>query len=227
MKFKILGSGGRVSAPKPLCGCSVCAEAREKGAPYSRHGCSLYLYDLNMLVDTPEDIAAALNDADIRAVDHVLYSHWDPDHTMGIRVMEFLRLEWLSYYDGVIPSDPVIVFAAPDVMDDLNMLRNKQGAFLNYYENLGLIKRFEVTEPIEIGGVRVTLVQVPKRKAVSVFVFEAGGKKLIYAPCDCLPFPYEPLFYNAEANIMPCIFISSAGISQSDYDINILHLMYI
>jgi phosphoribosyl 1,2-cyclic phosphate phosphodiesterase len=101
----------------------------------------------------------------------------------------------------------VIIFAAPGVMFDLNMLRNRQGSFLNYYESLGLIKRFEVTEPIELGGVKITLVQVPKRKAVSVFVFEGDGKKLIYAPCDCLPFPYEPLFYNADVLVIGNTFI--------------------
>ncbi|OQB25476.1 MAG: carbon-phosphorus lyase complex accessory protein [Firmicutes bacterium ADurb.Bin182] len=207
MKFQILGSGGCVSTPKPLCGCGVCKEAREKGTPYSRCGCSLYFYDLNLLVDTPEDIGVALNRADIKAVDHILYSHWDPDHTMGIRVMEHLRLEWLSYYEGIIPENPVILFADPGVMNDLNLIRNRQGAFLNYYENLGLIKRFEVMDSIDIAGVRITLVSVPKRKAVSVFAFEKDGRKLIYAPCDCRPFPYDIVFYNADVLIIGNTFV--------------------
>lgn len=209
MKFKILGSGGCVSTPKPCCGCNVCTEAREKGYPYARCGCSIYLYDLNLLVDTPEDIGVALNNANIKAVDHILYSHWDPDHTMGLRVMEHLRLEWLSYYEGIIPENPVIVFAAPDVMNDLNLIRNRQSSFLNYYEHLGLIKRFEVMDPIEIAGIKITLVPVPKRKAVTVFVFEQDGKKLIYAPCDCLPFPYDIHLYNADVLIIGNTFIGN------------------
>ncbi len=31
MKFIIVGSGGCVSLPKPLCNCEVCKEARVKG----------------------------------------------------------------------------------------------------------------------------------------------------------------------------------------------------
>jgi phosphoribosyl 1,2-cyclic phosphate phosphodiesterase len=36
MKFTIIGSGGCVVLPKPLCKCRICKEAREKGKPYSR-----------------------------------------------------------------------------------------------------------------------------------------------------------------------------------------------
>ncbi|HAK43973.1 MAG TPA: MBL fold metallo-hydrolase, partial [Clostridium sp.] len=34
MNFKIIGSGGCVALPKPLCYCRVCMEARKKGNPY-------------------------------------------------------------------------------------------------------------------------------------------------------------------------------------------------
>lgn len=96
MRLKIIGSGGCVSTPRPLCQCNICIEAREKGFPYARCGCSLYIEDANILIDTPEDIADALNHADIKEVEYLLYSHIDPDHTMGMRVIEQLRLDWLA-----------------------------------------------------------------------------------------------------------------------------------
>jgi len=96
MKIKIIGSGGCVSIPRPLCQCRICKEARIKGVPYARCGCSLYLEDLNLLIDTPEDINAALNHADVKAIDTILFSHADPDHTMGIRVIEQLKMDWLA-----------------------------------------------------------------------------------------------------------------------------------
>lgn len=95
MEINIIGSGGCVSTPRPCCNCRVCREAREKGFPYARTGCSLFIEDANILIDTPEDIAYALNHANIRQVDQVLYSHIDPDHTMGMRVFEQLRMNWL------------------------------------------------------------------------------------------------------------------------------------
>ena len=60
MKFIIIGSGGCVCLPKPLCQCKICVEARHKGGQYKRYSCSLYLEDASLLVDTPEDIAHAL-----------------------------------------------------------------------------------------------------------------------------------------------------------------------
>ena len=99
MKLIIIGSGGCVCLPKPLCQCRICVEARQKGGRYKRFGCALYLEDASLLVDTPEDIAHALNASDIRTVERVLYTHRDPDHTLGMRIFEQLRLEWLDYYE--------------------------------------------------------------------------------------------------------------------------------
>lgn len=207
MKFIITGSGGCVCTPKPLCQCRVCTQAREKGFPYARCGCSLYLEDTALLVDTPEDIAIALNNSDIKAVDNILYSHWDPDHTMGMRVMEQLRLEWLDYFDGIKPEYPVNVYADTEVMKDLNGIRSKYGPLLDYYEQMGLAKRHSVADFIVIGNIRITFVPVSKAKAVTVFVFEQKGKRLIFAPCDCLPFPDSPLFYDADCLVIGNTFV--------------------
>ena len=207
MKFIITGSGGCVSTPKPLCQCKICVQAREKKYTYARCGCSLYLEDAALLVDTPEDIAAALNNADIKSVDNILYSHWDPDHTLGMRIMEQLRLEWLDYYDNIKPKNPVTVYAAAEVMNDVNGIRSKYGSLLDYYEHMSLIKRQTVDDSVTIGSIRISFIPVSKKKAVSVFVFEDGGKKLIYAPYDCNPFPDNDLFYDADVLVIGNTFI--------------------
>ncbi len=36
--------------------CRVCIEAQQKGFPYARTGCSLFVEDVNLLIDTPEDL---------------------------------------------------------------------------------------------------------------------------------------------------------------------------
>ena len=96
MKVIILDSGGCVSTPRACCNCRVCTEARRKGFPYARTGCSLFIEDVNILIDTPEDINASLNNSGIQKVEHILYSHCDPDHTMGMRVIEQLKMDWLE-----------------------------------------------------------------------------------------------------------------------------------
>jgi phosphoribosyl 1,2-cyclic phosphate phosphodiesterase len=183
-------------------------EARTKGFPYARCGCGLYLEDIALLVDTPEDIAAALNNAGIKAVSSVLYSHWDPDHTMGMRIFEQLRLEWLDFYKGIKPQNPVTVYAQPGIMEDLSGLRSKFGPLMDYYERvMKLIERRTVEREIELDGIKITFVSVPGDKAVTVFVFESKGKKLVYAPCDCRPFPDEPVLHNADILVMGDTFI--------------------
>ena len=74
--------------PKPLCRCRVCREARKKGAPYARVGPSAFLHDINLLIDTPAEIISLLNSSPIRRVDYLTFTHVDPDHVEGFRVVE-------------------------------------------------------------------------------------------------------------------------------------------
>lgn len=178
MEFTVIGSGGCVCTPKPLCQCGVCTEAREKGYPYKRCGCSLFLEDCSLIVDTPEDIATAINNADIKKVDNILYSHLDPDHTLGMRIMEQLKLEWFDFYDRKFPDRPINIYAQPKVMNDINKIRTKYGSLLDYYASLRLIKRNKVKNSIIISDVKITFISVPYVKAVTVFVFEKCGKKI-------------------------------------------------
>lgn len=127
MRLKIIGSGGCVALPKPLCKCRICKEARLKGNPYSRYGCSLFIEDLGMLIDTPEDITQAINFSEIDEINYVLYSHVDPDHTLGMRVFEHIRLNWLEISKGKECTNPVNVLAMEHVMEDINSIKFKLG----------------------------------------------------------------------------------------------------
>lgn len=200
MKFTILGSGGCVALPKPLCQCDICKEAREKGQPYSRFGCSLYLEDLKLVVDTPEDIVHALNYSDVKQIDTVLFSHIDPDHTLGMRVFEQLRIDWLEISEGRECTNPIKVLAMKHVMEDINTIGFKYGSFLDYYEKArNLIKRQVVEESITIKDIKITFI---KATSATVFVFEQNGNKVIYAPCDVKPFPEHKIFENADVMII-------------------------
>lgn len=200
MKFTILGSGGCVALPKPLCQCDICKEAREKGQPYSRFGCSLYLEDLKLVVDTPEDIVHALNYSDVKQIDTVLFSHIDPDHTLGMRVFEQLRIDWLEISEGRECTNPIKVLAMKHVMEDINTIGFKYGSFLDYYEKArNLIKRQVVEESITIKDIKITFI---KATSATVFIFEQNGNKVIYAPCDVKPFLEHSIFENADVMII-------------------------
>lgn len=200
MRFTVIGSGGCVALPKPLCKCKICKEARAKGKPYSRFGCSLFLEDINLLVDTPEDIVHALNQADINQVDSVLFSHMDPDHVLGMRVFEHLRLNWFEISEGKECTSPINVFAMKHVMADINSIGSKLGSYLDYYENIrNLIKRKVVEDYIYLEDIKLTFVRVG---SATVFVFEQNDKKIIYAPCDVKPLPENDIFKDSDIMII-------------------------
>ena len=73
--------------PRPLCDCGVCERARKEGAPYIRNSSSLYLEEINTVIDAPEDIGSSLNRENITGVENVFITHWHPDHTFGLRVI--------------------------------------------------------------------------------------------------------------------------------------------
>jgi phosphoribosyl 1,2-cyclic phosphate phosphodiesterase len=209
MKFIIAGSGGCVSIPRALCQCKVCTEARKKGFPYSRCGCSLFLEDISLLIDTPEDINIALNNINITSLDNILYSHWDPDHTLGMRIIEQLRLQWLDYYENKTPENKITIYATEGVMNDINGIRNRHGSFMDYYEHMNLVKRQIVKDKILINNITISFLTVPIKKSVSIFVFESNGKKVIYAPCDCKNFPQDNILNNADILIIGNTFIGN------------------
>lgn len=92
MKLKIVGSGGMSIISSSFCKCKICQEARQKGGRYERLGPSLYIDDIKMLIDTPEEIAVACNRQNITEVKHLSISHSDPDHVKGMRIVENQRL---------------------------------------------------------------------------------------------------------------------------------------
>lgn len=204
MKFEIIGSGGCVALPKPLCSCEICQEARVKGRPYSRMGPSLYLHDIHALVDTPEDIVQSLNQSTVQSIEHVFYSHMDPDHTLGFRVFEHLRLDWFDVFEGKECQNPIAVYSLPHVGKDLQSIQSKHGSFLDYYEYVRKLIKREIVTLKSIGDVNIELIPCG---CATVFVFIEGDKKVIYAPCDVKPFVDHPSLYNADIMIIGSTFV--------------------
>ena len=197
MRLKIIGSGGCVSTPKPCCTCRVCKEAREKGFPYARSGCSLFIEDEKILFDTPEDICYGLNNAEVDDVQMVLYSHSDPDHTMGMRVFEQLRLNWMEVSVGNTCENPIDLISLPTIIDELKQQSTCKGPVLDYYEWRNLVSR-KKQYSVEKGDITIQLIPVDETERIAIFVIMQGDKKVIYAPCDVKPFPEHEIFRDAD-----------------------------
>lgn len=108
MKLKIVGSGGMSIIPSSFCASPICGEAREKGGRYERLGPSLYIEDIKMLIDTPEDIAVACNRQRISEVKRLSISHHDPDHVKGIRIVEKIGYDFIAE-----KASPIDFYALP------------------------------------------------------------------------------------------------------------------
>lgn len=201
MNVIILGSGGCVSTPRACCNCRVCIEARQKGFPYARTGCSLFIEDVNILIDTPEDINVSLNNAGIQKVEHILYSHCDPDHTMGMRVIEQLKMDWLADSMGKKPDNPIEVASLPVIIEDMKKQGTKYGSIMEYYEARSLIYTSKI-RTLKYDNILVELIPVDEQEHVAIFVISSDGQKIIYAPCDVKPFPESEKFQDADVLII-------------------------
>lgn len=174
--------------PKPLCRCRICEEAREKGGVYQRTGPSAFIHDENILVDTPAEISLQLNRSRIRCVKHLLFTHLDPDHVEGLRVVEQIALDFRSWQAY---SEKQIRIVIPEALHRrLRDLRGPYGPLIDFFEEQGFVRCEPFREKTRIGGIAVTAVPVSRGSSLAfIYVFEKGGRKVVYAPCDVRPFP--------------------------------------
>jgi phosphoribosyl 1,2-cyclic phosphate phosphodiesterase len=188
VELTILGSGGCMVIPKPFCRCTVCEEARVKGAPYARTGPSLFIHDENILIDTPAEIVHQLNRSRIDRVDRLMFTHLDPDHTEGFRVVEQITLDFRTW--RAFPGKHVRLVLPRFLQGQLQDIRSPYGPLIDYYESRGFVRSFPFSDRTEIGNLRVTAIPVDRGDTKSfIYVFDSKDRRLVYAPCDIRPFP--------------------------------------
>lgn len=195
MKLKIVGSGGMFLIPNPFCKCSVCQEARIKRGRYERLGPSLYIEDIGMLIDTPEDIAVACDRQGISRIEYLSISHKDPDHTRGMRIVEPLGYNCIAG-----KGTPIQFIAMPEVIDDINAWN---GDGLYYYQNILNCISINGTNYAKIGTIELHLVNNKTHRGnMTFYVISDGSKKAVYACCDVKPFVPNQLYYDADVLII-------------------------
>ena len=190
MELTILGSGGCMVIPKPLCQCRVCEEARAKGWPYERTGPSAFLHDENLLIDTPAESALQLNRAGIDRIDYLMFTHLDPDHVEGFRVVEQITLDFRTW---MAHKGKKIRLILPQVLRDrLVEIRSIYGPLIDFYQAQGFVEYVAFDGSTRIGKTQVTAIPVDRGSQTAfIYVFEREGVRIVYAPCDIKPFPEE------------------------------------
>jgi len=174
--------------PKPLCQCRICREARKKGIPYARAGPSAFLHDINLLIDTPAEIISQLNRSSIRRINYLAFSHLDPDHVEGFRVVEQMALDfrtWRAY-----PEKQICLLLPEQLSGRVRELRSQYGPLVDFYQESGFLQLKLFHNKIRIGEVDITAIPVDRGSQIAfIYVFEKSGRRVVYAPCDIKPFP--------------------------------------
>ena len=197
MKLKIVGSGGMSIIPCSFCKCSICEEARQKGGRYERLGPSLYIEDIKILIDTPEDIAVACNKQNISEVKHLSISHSDPDHIRGFRIVEKISYDFIEE-----KSKPINFYALPEVIEDIN---NMNQGWLKYYGDILNCISVNSTEHITIDNIDIDLINNNNNRNITFYVIKENKKKVIYACCNPKPFTHNDLYYDADILIISLV----------------------
>ena len=200
MKIKILGSGGAIPTPRPLCCCKVCQQARVEGVPYKRNSCSIYIEDIKTLIDCPEDIGDSLNREGIVDVANLLITHWHPDHVFGLRILleanyDFIRCKAIRVTNLYIPSKVYKMikqkYPTIDYLIDTMKLAN-----------LHLVEDGEV---IDFGDVSVRVVgYAGKNSETYAYLFKSQAKSALFILCDSIGFEREVEFKNLDLLVHEC-----------------------
>jgi phosphoribosyl 1,2-cyclic phosphate phosphodiesterase len=188
MKLTVLGSGGCMVIPKPLCQCRICREARKNGAPYARAGPSAFLHDINLLIDTPAEISGLLDRSRIRHIDYLTFTHLDPDHIEGFRVVEQITLDFRTWH--AYPDKQICLLLPEELSRRLPGVQSQYGPLVDAYESRDFIRLETFGDSVQVGPVSIHAIPVDRGEQTAfVYVFAKAGRRIVYAPCDLKPFP--------------------------------------
>ncbi|MGB5156198.1 MBL fold metallo-hydrolase [Desulfobacterium sp. N47] len=188
MDITILGSGGCMTIPKPLCRCRVCTQARENRGPYQRTGPSVFINDEKILIDTPAEISYQLNRSGIEKINYLLFTHLDPDHIEGFRVVEQITLDFRTWraYEGKC----VKLVLPEELFVRLEKINSCYGPVIDFYHSSGFVDCISYSNSISLGSIKITAIPVDRGNQLAfIYVIEKNSQKMVYAPCDIKPFP--------------------------------------
>ena len=211
LRVEFLGTAGGIPTPRPLCGCHICLEAREKGLPYSRSGPSLFVHGPDVLIDTPAEINYELNRSGVKRIAACFYSHWHPDHTMGRHVFSTINVDYRVW--PYRPRGAVDVYLPAQVGRDARRFLALWEHLKFLEENERVVRLYELEEGEEVVIGNTVIRPLPLAQSfVYAFLFERDGKSLLIVPDEIVGWepPPEP-----GASISPLSRWASSSLTRS------------
>jgi phosphoribosyl 1,2-cyclic phosphate phosphodiesterase len=169
-----------------------------------RLGCAMFLHDINALFDAPEEVAAELEQAGIHRMDHLFFTHWHPDHTLGARILEIMNTQWAEKLEWRMVAVHKTEVHMPGIVHEEIMFRF--GPFFEFWQHLGIARVNRMEEPVQAGDVKIEAIVFKTMHRTmthsTVYIVSSGNKKFVYAPCDITPFPRDDRFRNCDLMIL-------------------------
>lgn len=218
MKLNLLGTGGVTPIPKPCCNCELCTRARKMGISEYQTGPSMFIYDDNILFDTPEEVRFQINREKIDRVENIILTHWHPDHTQGIRVVEQINFDHVL---GKAEHEPINLYIAEK---QLEMFRKYgSGNLLDKYIERKTIRivYFEHNKQIKFKNTTITPLYIPKTEGYYFLVEDnKTKKKVVYAPCEYHELKVYDYIKDVDILIAHCLYFENkhigSGVDYSD-----------
>lgn len=200
LTLTILGSGGAMPTPRPFCQCKICEKARKVGEPYRRNSSSLFINEINTVIDCGEDIADSLNRRGVEQVENLFITHWHPDHTFGFRPI----LEANFDFRTDKPKRVTEVYIPKKVFEILQQKFSAIDYFLNT-QKTGHLHLIEDGDRIKIGDITIAVIGYQgKNSDTYAYLIEKDDKKVLYAPCDTVSFDNYKNFSDLDLLINEC-----------------------
>jgi len=200
MELIILGSGGAIPTPRPFCQCIICKKARKLGEPYKRNSSSLFIQDINTVIDCGEDISDSLNRRDVKKIDNLFITHWHPDHTFGLRPILQANLDFKKDK----PYRKINLYIPKKTFEVLKEKIPAIDYFINV-QKLAALHLIEDGDKIKIGDISISVVGYKgKQSDTYAYLIEGKNKKVLYAPCDTISFDNYKDYKNLDLLINEC-----------------------
>ena len=110
--------------------------------------------------DTPADIAAQLNREGIRALTHIMFTHLDPDHAEGLRVIEQITLDFRTWRGR--PEKQVSLLLPRALVDRFHGITTVYGPWLEILQKSGFVECCVFEGTINLGDLAFTAIRVPE-----------------------------------------------------------------
>jgi len=165
-----------------------------------------------------------LNRGGIGHVEHMFISHWHPDHTMGIRI-----LEQMNYSFGLKPVRKSTLYISKETAE--NLKNQLLPSFISLYEirKIVEVRNIREGETVKFGELEVTPYTLPKSDTF-LFRIREGKKVAVYAPCDVRNFPVKECLMKPDVLILHLGYFKelvppSIDLGEDSFDDNLQTIM--